>query len=93
MVLMSMLILDQALIVKCLHVYKWNIMSRLDDNFFSTYLGLVNGLLAVAMFFLRLASHEYESNIHASFFAGLSAEAETPTSKWAISVYVPAYID
>jgi hypothetical protein len=68
--ILIMIILSEALIARCLYIYKWSFMSRLNDDFVSRFLLLFHFLLLFLLLAPKYYLGELESNIHSAFFGG-----------------------
>jgi hypothetical protein len=84
--ILIMIILSEALIARCLYLYKWSFMSRLNDDFVCRFLLLLHFLL----FFLLLAPKYYlgelESNIHSAFFGGFIPTETSHHAYWILAL-------
>jgi hypothetical protein len=65
-----LVILSEVLIARCLYLYKWSFMSRLNDEFVSFFLLLLHFLLFFLLLAPRYILGELESNIHSAFVGG-----------------------
>lgn len=83
-IITTFLMLDMTLIIKCLYMYKWPLMSGIDDDFFDTFIAISATLFGTLAFCIRWSAGEFEANSHVTFFAGKNEEKPTEMSEWSL---------